>query len=995
MKVKVAKSKIADAGKGLFTNQAFKKGELIGLAHKNGQPVGDIGKMHNHSEDPTAFSVKFGNKRFIYANRDLKPGEEITTDYRMQPELEQPDQFKKGGSIPKMPKKKNAKAYSRSLEATNRLFTENSLFEQPKSRKNKIYDPKAKYYQDGGELPEDYQTFLDYSATAPENRQPSKTYYYGSPEEYDHYGMWEALGKPKNFEEALQMNPDWEPDPYDGYYHGFSVNPNTGVFLKSGKPGFKEGDTTWMEIAGHYLSPRANESTPVFDIDLQRFRYIPKQQEGGSKLGPISLNSGKYAAKKYPFGKFSGVFKKQDGGEPTTPEEWAESIKAIEREIGNPDNWTYDDLSKLQGKLYEYKAWREQHPEVIDTHNKPFEYEVPLPKQLNPAAVLQKGGESGYIELELSPEEIEEYKKGGYIIEDISIPTLSRYADGGDKRKKKNQETEPEPTTTYEYYKRADDPSRAYVKDSSGQFYNYSNGFLMPIEEGYDIEKDLIPNLQPMSEEEKQLVQTAKTELPAVEVTGKEMPLIQRVGRKLYRAFDPEERKRVKRLFNDFSTEEDITNYLDQKKINKQNQQKAQEYFNQNIINQWRLNKLKKENPAEYNKIISDAWMRDFYEKSSLSMGPQSIQAVYPEAYVMGPGAGLAGMGLRGLSKAMAYSPVAAAPWLNLGTALEADMAYQAFKDEGYVDQAADAFNKGNYKEGIAKAAMAGLGAVGPLKLISELGQTSKVSDIIEGTGEFLTTQTPLRNAYKINPWAFKPNPEAYYRVLGKEGVNDALESGVIRANQKNIDPFSGEPIYDRPYFSKGVPFDRDWKSPFINKKGKRSIGSSYPDENMVEVFGDSRFHRTNDLVTSPINTLNSFDDGINFYKRDWLRGYKPVNTSVQNIEAENIIRAGSGGMDMSRYEIKNPDYYTQLLNTYDSRKLSQQNRKFYTDLINSVKKQNGLVTERQYNELQRLKTGNFNYGKKGYAKGGTIELELTPKEIEEYKSKGYIVEEY
>jgi hypothetical protein len=135
--------------------------------------------------------------------------------------------------------------------------------------------------QNGGELPEDYQNFLDYSKTAPENRQPSENYYYMSPDEYDHYGMWDALGKPQNFEQALEMNPDWQPDEYDGMYHGFSVNPNTGVFLKSGKPGLKPGDTTWMEIAGHYLSPRANESTPVFDPELQRFKYIPKQGYGG------------------------------------------------------------------------------------------------------------------------------------------------------------------------------------------------------------------------------------------------------------------------------------------------------------------------------------------------------------------------------------------------------------------------------------------------------------------------------------------------------------------------------------------------------------------------------------------------------------------------------------------------------------------------------------------------------------------------------------------
>jgi hypothetical protein len=68
--------------------------------------------------------------------------------------------------------------------------------------------------------------------------------------------------------------------------------------------------------------------------------------------------------------------------------------------------------------------------------------------------------------------------------------------------------------------------------------------------------------------------------------------------------------------------------------------------------------------------------------------------------------------------------------------------------------------------------------------------------------------------------------------------------------------------------------------------------------------------------------------------------------------------------------EIKNPDYFTQLLGTFDSKKLSATNKKYYKDLINSVKSQNGLATDRQFNELQRLKTGNFDFGSKGYNKG-------------------------
>jgi hypothetical protein len=88
-----------------------------------------------------------------------------------------------------------------------------------------------------------------------------------------------------------------------------------------------------------------------------------------------------------------------------------------------------------------------------------------------------------------------------------------------------------------------------------------------------------------------------------------------------------------------------------------------------------------------------------------------------------------------------------------------------------------------------------------------------------------------------------------------------------------------------------------------------------------------------------------------------------------------NTFKSSLGSMDMSKYEIKNPDYFTQLLNTYDSRRLSNSNKQFYKDLIANVKKQNGIATERQYNELQRLRTGNFNFGKKGYSNGGPINL--------------------
>jgi predicted Zn-ribbon and HTH transcriptional regulator len=92
MKYTIAKSDIQ--GKGLFAKQGYKKGEIIGLSHVDNKPTSTIGKYHNHSDKPTAVNIKKGNQRFLIANMDIPAGVEITTNYRRQPELEQPEDFK-------------------------------------------------------------------------------------------------------------------------------------------------------------------------------------------------------------------------------------------------------------------------------------------------------------------------------------------------------------------------------------------------------------------------------------------------------------------------------------------------------------------------------------------------------------------------------------------------------------------------------------------------------------------------------------------------------------------------------------------------------------------------------------------------------------------------------------------------------------------------------------------------------------------------------------
>ena len=74
----------------------------------------------------------------------------------------------------------------------------------------------------------------------------------------------------------------------------------------------------------------------------------------------------------------------------------------------------------------------------------------------------QEGGNSNYIELELTPEEIKQYRDGGYVVEDISIPELTKAQKGGSK--KEDYHINPE---TFNYEGR---PGARYRRDNYGNW---------------------------------------------------------------------------------------------------------------------------------------------------------------------------------------------------------------------------------------------------------------------------------------------------------------------------------------------------------------------------------------------------------------------------------------------------------------------------------------------------------------------------------------------
>lgn len=101
LKEDVKKYYVSDSpihNKGVFAKQNLKQGDEIGLLHTINELYSDysfeeLGHYHNHSNNSNCHNELIGNKRYLVASKDIKKGEELTTDYTLQPDLEQPKNF--------------------------------------------------------------------------------------------------------------------------------------------------------------------------------------------------------------------------------------------------------------------------------------------------------------------------------------------------------------------------------------------------------------------------------------------------------------------------------------------------------------------------------------------------------------------------------------------------------------------------------------------------------------------------------------------------------------------------------------------------------------------------------------------------------------------------------------------------------------------------------------------------------------------------------------
>ena len=171
-------------------------------------------------------------------------------------------------------------------------------------------------------------------------------------------------------------------------------------------------------------------------------------------------------------------------------------------------------------------------------------------------------------------------------------------------------------------------------------------------------------------------------------------------------------------------------------------------------------------------------------------------------------------------------------------------------------------------KEGRTEDVVMGIGAPIAARIGGELfgplfGSAAK------STGRYLTTETPLANAYKMNPFAYMGSPEMMYRGVGIEGMTDAVGTGYFRARPNvAVEYFPGTKL----------PMQKDF------------TGATYwtPDVNVARTYADViaevpkssaqfRNRYKNKTWSQLTNDVIPVEQAV-FYRPHWLKGLEIIS---------------------------------------------------------------------------------------------------------------------
>jgi hypothetical protein len=318
--------------------------------YKQGEPPAGTNYRipSNTIYNPTPYNIlavaSTGEERIIPAgdtSNQTFDGAEYVDEYEL----------KKGGQ------KTNTKKYSRSLSATNKLFDKNPLFKKPKSKKKKIFDPNAKYYQGGGE-------------TDSWGRKSDSPWYGFDPDK-------------KQFTTKDQ----WGRSPGDEWY-GF--NPDNKTWTKGTKAQQAvENKQSQQERYKTLYEPLENKFYESIETDDDFFSLPVNNQDF---IGSLFIEDDK---RNIP---------------PADP-----VLKEMQKKLLDLEN---TELKKLMQKDYSDISLT-NFGDYIPSN---VSYKDAL-KYVNHIQKLKKQGytfqDGGYLELDLTPKEIEQYKKDGYVVEEL------------------------------------------------------------------------------------------------------------------------------------------------------------------------------------------------------------------------------------------------------------------------------------------------------------------------------------------------------------------------------------------------------------------------------------------------------------------------------------------------------------------------------------------------------------------------------------------------
>jgi hypothetical protein len=924
--VKIGASPIE--GKGLFADQAIRKGDVIGISHirknftKNGEeyqapfPSTVLG-YYNHSEEPNVYEVDKGGHILLVAGRDILRGQELTSDYSKHniEDLEAPKDFKRGGSTkrPSLPNRKSPRSYSRSFEATNKLFAKNPLFAKSKSRKNKIFDPRAQYYQKGGpqntsgpkaeKIPADvnamngmmkarlaYANEFGNPAAKRMINLPDNPYEFENGDIGTHYmASMDNYAVPQIQDENGQlMLGDYGPDSREAIR--FDSDEDANYFAEHYKdvsPGFIEAKLTQDKIqeyvkGGYIVEEVTDPSIPALNTyagggvpcppgyyhNGTRCVKIPEETIVTTDPEEYKQLSEKYNDELFMYNSTYNLLDaiKQKKKRSEIAEHQRLNLRLTE------DLEKYWDIPSLSTEIHHstptktdpwIQPWRVdyyQKPNKIilgyDKEDEPIEMQPLKPSLINQQ--LDLGPREDMIEedLNLPPE----YEMPGYEYYrpylDVDSPHQNAYAKWWTKPFRNKYSWEKTIATK---------PIAKYIQNSTG----YDKKKM----EGYE-NKEGIPVLGE--------VERAEQEGRRIQFTGANSTYDLKRQKKYNKAYDEYEKiikqKELQRKFIEsqmglsayFKNGGDVSSeFIDVELDNNEI-----DYYRKGGYIVEELPKASKGKPVKESKYKAPTLEEVKFVPAKIQSYNEA-QKEYTLQDVMLPDRIVPGRDYADVQHKMA----------NLRKDLD-------------ISRIGHLFNKAFP----AQAPRIGLEKSGLI--------------ISPRTGRLFDSNT----RYWLNrEYGYTPHPASLFNERYTSIARELGETAEVS--------------------------DKSWD--------QYELGINYVDQYGKVIEYDAM---GNIILDNPFEKSNGLVDMFN-----------------QPIGGPLMLGMGMMGKPEFNKEIKNPDYFTQLLDTFDSRKLSSTNKKYYKDLINSVKNQNGLATERQYNELQRLKTGDFDFGKRGYAEGGLV----------------------